>query len=111
MSPNEFIHPSVRVRREYGGLDHDDTRKWVCRALKNNGAKIIQEEHIGIWERMFVRVNAKKLVWEAKELAAKKKAAADAEANRWALSKWAFGSPNLEPAGNGHHELQDVVSW
>lgn len=202
VDPNEFIHPCVRIRLDYKGLDLDDARLWNCRALSMNGynlmsqkepsadrkkrdprvedhlqpyytvagvtlpffdgsgpnpfakeaqdytaqagiaaprlveveqpwdedlhecktpeqywvwknektGKILEEEHIGIWERMYAKVNAKKLEWAAEQLARDKAKQADTEANRWAITKWAFG-PSLDSGGNGKHQLKDVVSW
>lgn len=205
--PNELIHPSVRIRLAYGGLDLDDGRRWECRALKLNGyeltpqlvpspgretrdgratdvrrpyytvsgaalpffddadiidehghafrveatehcaqndmpvprhvkveqprdsdlhqckppakyyvwkhkktGKVLEEEHLGVWERMFVKVNERKLEWVTDKLAAKQKAHEEAEANRWSISKKLFGSsPN--PQGEGKHELKDVIPW
>ncbi|KAK2031155.1 hypothetical protein LX32DRAFT_557573 [Colletotrichum zoysiae] len=36
-SPNEFIHPSVRIRYLYKGLGLDDEGEWDCAALTKNG--------------------------------------------------------------------------
>ncbi|KAK1978305.1 hypothetical protein LZ30DRAFT_729243 [Colletotrichum cereale] len=36
-SPNEFIHPSVRIRYLYNGLGLDDEGEWDCPALIGNG--------------------------------------------------------------------------
>ncbi|KAK1589811.1 uncharacterized protein LY79DRAFT_517073 [Colletotrichum navitas] len=35
--PNEFIHPSVRIRYLYKGLGLDDEDEWECAALTKNG--------------------------------------------------------------------------
>lgn len=71
---------------------------------------ILREEHVGIWERMFAKVNAKKLEWAAADQRVAKKSQEQTEANRWGITKWAFGS-SLNPAGNGKYDFEDVVSW
>jgi hypothetical protein len=35
--PNEFVHPCVRIRYLYGGLNMDDAGPWKCRALTERG--------------------------------------------------------------------------
>ncbi|OHW97343.1 peptidoglycan binding domain-containing protein [Colletotrichum incanum] len=39
-NPNEFIHPSVRIRYVYDGLGLDDAGEWECAALTKNGYKL-----------------------------------------------------------------------
>ena len=37
IEPNELIHPCVRIRYLYGGLNMDDMGPWKCRALTEHG--------------------------------------------------------------------------
>lgn len=101
----------VRVEQPWDSDLHEckTPKKYYVWRSKKTG-RTLPEEHIGIWERMFAQINAKKLEWAADQLAAKKKAQAEAEARRWRISKWVFGS-SPDPAGNGKQELEDVVSW
>ncbi|KAK2036447.1 hypothetical protein LZ31DRAFT_615684 [Colletotrichum somersetense] len=43
-SPNEFIHPSVRIRYLYKGLGLDDEGEWDCKALTKNGYTLEKAE-------------------------------------------------------------------
>ncbi|GKT46345.1 uncharacterized protein ColSpa_06526 [Colletotrichum spaethianum] len=38
--PEEYIHPSVRIRYLYNGLGLDDADEWECAALTKNGYKL-----------------------------------------------------------------------
>ncbi|KAK0656887.1 hypothetical protein B0T16DRAFT_400475 [Cercophora newfieldiana] len=146
-NPNELVHPCVRIRYLYGGLNMDDAGPWKCRSLTERGYKlearsvpatpvrkcrvdgaaspyysvagpvapfydtlpsghdnktaavrteqphdledlyqledlktywvwakkegsVLPEEHIGMWERMFIKNNEKLLSWHAREQAA-----------------------------------------
>ncbi|KAK4451399.1 hypothetical protein QBC34DRAFT_54717 [Podospora aff. communis PSN243] len=40
VNPNEFVHPCVRIRYLYGGLNMDDKGPWKCRALTERGYKL-----------------------------------------------------------------------
>ncbi|KAL2127516.1 hypothetical protein VTI74DRAFT_10615 [Chaetomium olivicolor] len=37
VKPNELVHPCVRIRYLYGGLNMDDAGPWTCRALTEQG--------------------------------------------------------------------------
>ncbi|KAK3690384.1 hypothetical protein B0T22DRAFT_537064 [Podospora appendiculata] len=65
-------------------------------AWVKEGRVPLPEEHLGMWERMYIKINDKLLVWqndkEEKAKARKKAEEAEAErlraANRWAITKW-----------------------
>ncbi|KAL2133501.1 hypothetical protein VTI74DRAFT_2266 [Chaetomium olivicolor] len=40
VNPNELIHPCVRIRYLYGGLNMDDAGPWACRALTERGYRL-----------------------------------------------------------------------
>ncbi|KAK4161393.1 hypothetical protein QBC43DRAFT_98403 [Cladorrhinum sp. PSN259] len=40
VSPNEFVHPCVRIRYLYGGLNMDDQGPWKCLPLIGRGYKL-----------------------------------------------------------------------
>ena len=42
-SPHELVHPSVRIRYLYGGLNMDDAGPWKCRALTERGYKLVAQ--------------------------------------------------------------------
>jgi hypothetical protein len=45
-NPNELIHPSVRIRYQYGGKDLDDIGEWRCRPLVNQNYGLQKAEAI-----------------------------------------------------------------
>ncbi|KAK0632628.1 hypothetical protein B0T14DRAFT_39398 [Immersiella caudata] len=52
-SPNELVHPSVRIRYLYGGLNMDDAGPWKCRALTERGYKLVAQSAPGTPIREF----------------------------------------------------------
>ncbi|KAK4121686.1 hypothetical protein N657DRAFT_600853 [Parathielavia appendiculata] len=40
VNPNELVHPCVRIRYLYGGLNLDDAGPWTCRALTERGYRL-----------------------------------------------------------------------
>ncbi|KAK3310044.1 uncharacterized protein B0T15DRAFT_546383 [Chaetomium strumarium] len=40
VDPNELVHPCVRIRYLYGGLNLDDAGPWTCRALTERGYRL-----------------------------------------------------------------------
>ncbi len=190
--PNELVHPCVRIRYLYGGLELDDAGDWQCRALTDTGYKLVSqkddtvsvrpsrmpgvvktyetvnssitpyydtvphpfdatqtyvraeqpydkddlyqlpaptthwvwkhkdgktmlpEEHIGMWERMFIKINAKMLGWQ--EQAKGRKTDGAIKASGTAASSWFGGSAQAKkrelPAGAApEYGYHDMVSW
>jgi hypothetical protein len=73
--------------------------QWVW--VNQRDKKVLPEEHVGMWERMFMKSNDTLLVWQANEkrwkAEAAKKEMETTRANMWAIQRW--GADTLGAAG------------
>lgn len=135
--------PATLVRAEQPNED-DDLRRladpvsqhWVW--TTPDGARELYEEHLGMWERMFIRINENLLVWqESERVEAKKRAAvalAKERAGMWTVQRWGADAlavttgvaqvvsgvlgngvmqrPRVLPSGAAEdYGYHDIVSW